>query len=117
MRPATRAVPLFNTHSVNRLRILLASHYVPEDGVDQMAQRDVVRSVVDVDVVMKGPDEQILGQDSSGLKVQEVVGIVRRGAGDLRAGSGHQNRVRVNIGNGGAGRHLFRVTTSMSRKL
>src|SRR5208282_6329488 len=68
----------------------------------------VVR-MVDVDIVMKGPDEHVLDREASGLDVQEVVGIGHGGAGNFRAGSGHQNRVGINIGGGSAGGHLVGV--------
>jgi hypothetical protein len=47
----------------------------------------MVVGMVDLDVVMKGPDEEILGHHASGLDVEEVIGIGHRAAGDFGAGS------------------------------
>ena len=82
---------------------------VPPHGVADIVQGDSVLRVIDVDANMKGPDGQILDHDSADFDIQKIVRVGRRGADHFRSGSGHQNRVGIDIGGGRGAGYLVRI--------
>lgn len=69
----------------------------------------MVACMVNVDAYVERADPEVLGDNSTALDVEEVVGICHQRADHLRARSGRNNGVRIGIRSRGAGSNLIGI--------